>query len=335
MAEMTGSDHALPASVRVCECWSRDGIQSWSEVIPTDQKVAVLDRALAAGVREFDATSFVPVKVVPQFFDSVAILDHLAGRDVYVRVLAPNLRGFQLAIEANERTGAINAIGFPISASEAHNVANVRRTHDQHLAEIKEMVQAGLGAGIQVMAAVATAFGCPIIGQVDEEVVFDIAGTLVDYGVSRLMLSDTTGLADPVRVRRFAERAKRDFPSVEMIAHFHDTRGTGLLNTWAAMENGITTLDASLGGLGGEPKSVEQNHFGETGNVATEDLVVALERAGVSTGIDLPALMDAGRAQERVTGAASRAQVLRTGAGLPSSDKAVRTNDADTTVPTP
>src|SRR6266446_3535777 len=84
MAEMTGSDHALPASVRVCECWSRDGIQSWSEVIPTDQKVAVLDRALAAGVREFDATSFVPVKVVPQFFDSVAILDHLAGRDVYV-----------------------------------------------------------------------------------------------------------------------------------------------------------------------------------------------------------------------------------------------------------
>jgi hydroxymethylglutaryl-CoA lyase len=231
-------------------------------------------------------------------------------------VLAPNLRGFQLAVEANERTGAIDAIGFPISASEAHNLANVRRTHKQHLVEIREMVQTGLDAGIQVMAAVATAFGCPIIGRVDEEIVFGIAANLVDYGVSRIMLSDTTGLADPVRVRRFADRARRDFPDVELIAHFHDTRGTGLLNTWAAVESGITTLDSSLGGLGGEPRSVEQNHSGETGNVATEDLVVALERAGVSTGIDIDVLLDAGRTQEQVTGAPSRAQVLRTGAAL-------------------
>jgi hydroxymethylglutaryl-CoA lyase len=316
MTEQTGPDGLLPASVRVCECWSRDGIQSWPEAIPTEQKVHVLDKALAAGVREFDATSFVPVKVVPQFFDNMAILEHLAGRDVYVRVLAPNLRGFQLAIEANASTGAVNAIGFPISASEAHNLANVRRNHEQHLAEIKGMVRSGLDAGIQVMAAVATAYGCPILGHVDEEIVFGIARTLVDYGVSRLMLSDTTGLADPVRVRRFAERAKQEFPGVELIAHFHDTRGTGLLNTWAAVESGITTVDSSLGGLGGEPRSVEQNHSGETGNVATEDLVVALERAGVSTGINIAALLDAGRAQEQVTGSASRAQVLRTGAGL-------------------
>jgi hydroxymethylglutaryl-CoA lyase len=316
MLEQTGLGTGLPAFVRVCECWSRDGIQSWPEAILTDKKIKVLDKALSAGVREFDATSFVPVRVVPQFFDSLAILEHLAGHDAYVRVLAPNLRGFQLAIEANERTGAINAIGFPISASEAHNLANVRRTHDQHLAEIKEMVKVGLDADVQVMAAVATAFGCPIIGHVDEEIVFGIAETLVGYGVSRIMLSDTTGVADPVRVRRFAERAKRDFPSVELIAHFHDTRGTGLLNTWAAVESGITTLDSCLGGLGGEPRSVEQNHSGETGNVATEDLVVALERAGVSTGIDIEALLDAGRTQEQVTGAASRAQVLRPGAGL-------------------
>jgi hydroxymethylglutaryl-CoA lyase len=316
MVERTGPGGDLPASVRVCECWSRDGIQSWPQAIATDDKIKVLDQALSAGVREFDATSFVPVKVVPQFFDNLAILEHLAGRDAYVRVLAPNLRGFQLAIEANERTAAVNAIGFPISASEPHNLANVRRTHQQHLAEIKEMVKAGLDAGLQVMAAVATAFGCPIIGRVDEEVVFGIAGTLVDYGVSRIMLSDTTGLADPVRVRRFAERASRDFPGVELIAHFHDTRGTGLLNTWAAVESGITTLDSCLGGLGGEPRSVEQNHSGETGNVATEDLVVALERAGVATGIDVPALLEAGRTAEQVTGAAARAQVLRTGAGL-------------------
>ena len=315
MTEENEPGASLPTSVRVCECWSRDGIQSLPEV-PTEQKLRVLDQVLDAGVRELDATSFVPVKVVPQFFDNIAILEHLAGRDVYVRVLAPNLRGFQLAIEANARIGAIDAIGFPISASEAHNLANVRRTHEQHLGEIKEMVKLALGAGIQVMAAVATAYGCPIVGQVDEEVVFGIAGTLVDYGVSRIMLSDTTGLADPVTVRRFARRARRDFPSLDLIAHFHDTRGTGLLNTWAALESGVTTVDTCLGGLGGEPPSVEQNHSGEAGNVSTEDFVVALQRAGVSTGIDVAALLDAGRAQEQITGIASRAQVLRTGAGL-------------------
>jgi hydroxymethylglutaryl-CoA lyase len=314
--EQNAPGTTLPPSVRVCECWSRDGIQSWPEAIATEQKLRVLDKAIEAGVRELDATSFVPVKVVPQFFDNIAVLEHLASRDTYVRVLAPNLRGFQLAVEANARTGAIDAIGFPISASEAHNLANVRRTHEEHLGEIKEMVQVGLDAGIQVMAAVATAYGCPIVGHVDEEVVFGIAGTLVDYGVSRIMLSDTTGLADPVTVRRFAQRARRDFPDLDLIAHFHDTRGTGLLNTWAAIESGVTTVDSSLGGLGGEPRSVEQNHSGETGNVATEDLVVALERAGIATGIDIDALLEAGRTQEQVTGVASRAQVLRTGAGL-------------------
>lgn len=315
MNEQSTPYRSLSDAVTICECWSRDGIQSWPDALSTEQKLEVLDAALAAGVREFDATSFVPVKVVPQFFDNVAVLEHLAQQDVYVRVLAPNLRGFQLAIEAHEKTGAVDAIGFPISASEPHNLANVRRTHEQHLGEIKGMVEVGLDAGVQVMAAVATAFGCPIIGHVEEDTVFRIAGTLVEFGVSRIMLSDTTGLADPVRIHRFTERARREFPDLELIAHFHDTRGTGLLNTWAAVESGITTLDSSLGGLGGEPRSVEQNHSGETGNVVTEDLVVALERAGVSTGIDIEKILEAGRVQERVTGATGRSQVLRTGAG--------------------
>jgi hydroxymethylglutaryl-CoA lyase len=302
--------------VTICECWSRDGIQSINKVVTTEDKLAVLDQVLAAGITELDATSFVPVKNVPQFYDNVAILEHLADRDVYVRVLAPNLRGFQLAVEVQKSLRVIDAIGFPISASEPHNLANVRRTHAQHLAEIKEMVKVGVDAGVQVMAAVATAFGCPIIGEVDEDVVFSIAHTLADFGVSRLMLSDTTGLADPIKVRRFAERASFELEGVDMIAHFHDTRGTGLVNTWAAVEGGITTLDSCLGGLGGEPKLVEQNHSGETGNVATEDLVVLMERAGINTGIDIESLIEAGQMQERVTGIASRSQVQKTGPGF-------------------
>ena len=275
----------------------------------------MLDKVLDAGVRELDATSFVPVKVVPQFFDNIDILEHLAGRDVYVRVLAPNLRGFQLALEANARTGAIDAIGFPISASEAHNLANVRRTHEQHLGEIREMVKVGLDAGIQVMAAVATAYGCPIVGHVDEEVVFGIAGTLVDYGVSRIMLSDTTGLADPVTVRQFTRRARRDFPDLDLIAHFHDTRATGLLNTWAALESGVTTVDSCLGGLGGEPTRWSRTTRGKRGTWRPKTSSSRLS-VPASTGIDVAALLDAGRMQEQVTGVASRAQVLRTGAGL-------------------
>jgi len=303
-------------AVTICECWSRDGIQSINKVVTTEDKLAVLDQVLAAGITELDATSFVPVKNVPQFYDNVAILEHLADRDVYVRVLAPNLRGFQLAVEVQKSLRVIDAIGFPISASEPHNLANVRRTHAQHLAEIKEMVKVGVDAGVQVMAAVATAFGCPIIGEVDEDVVFSIAHTLADFGVSRLMLSDTTGLADPIKVRRFAERASFELEGVDLIAHFHDTRGTGLVNTWAAVEGGITTLDSCLGGLGGEPKLVEQNHSGETGNVATEDLVVLMERAGINTGIDIESLIEAGQMQERVTGIASRSQVQKTGPGF-------------------
>jgi hydroxymethylglutaryl-CoA lyase len=302
-------------TLRICECWARDGIQSWG-LIQTADKLRVLDAAIDAGIREIDATSFVPVRVVPQFFDNLSVLQHLADRGLYVRVLAPNLRGFQDAIRAQGEIGAISAIGFPISASEAHNLANVRLTHDQHFEQIEQMTSLARESGMTVMAAVATAFGCPIIGTVDEDQVFAVADRLVGLGVTRLMLSDTTGLADPIRVRKYVSHAKEAFPEVEFIAHFHDTRGTGLLNTWAAIEGGIDVIDSSLGGLGGEPRAVEQNHSGETGNIATEDLVVALQRAGFTTNIDVDRIIEAGRLQEKVTGVAARAQVLRTGPGL-------------------
>lgn len=322
----------VSSSVLVCESWARDGLQSWPSVVPSQGKLSVLHGVIAAGVREIDATALVPARYAPQFADAEVILAVVADTDVRVRVLAPNLRGVQRAADIRDRVGGgVETVGFPISASEPHNLANVRRTHQEHLGEIERMVTLAQSVGLGTVAAVATAFGCPIVGDVPEGVVFDLADRLVALGVDRIMLSDTTGLADPVRVAAFFSRAARQYPGVELIAHFHDTRGTGLLNTWVALTAGATCVDACLGGIGGEPSSVEQNHAGETGNVSTEDLVVLLERAGIDTGIDVAALLEAGRLAEHVLGAAGRSQVQHTGASLDA--RSARATTPATTTP--
>ncbi|MFC8662201.1 hydroxymethylglutaryl-CoA lyase [Streptomyces sp. NPDC057199] len=306
-----------PALIQVCECWARDGLQSWPDVVSLEDKLSVLRQVAAAGVREIDATSLVPPKYAPQFTDAEDVLAAVVDTGVRTRVLTPNLRGVERAIDIRRRlAGGVDTIGFPVSASEAHNVANVRRTHDEHLREIERMVGAAHEAGLAVLAAVATAFGCPLTGPVAEDVVFSLADRLVDLGVDRIMLSDTTGLADPVRVAAYTTRAIRDYPGVDLVAHFHDTRGAGIANTYAAVASGVRCVDACLGGIGGEPASVEQNHAGETGNVSTEDLVVLLERAGFDTGVDVDVLLMAGRHAERLLGAPGRSQVQRTGPGL-------------------
>jgi hydroxymethylglutaryl-CoA lyase len=307
-----------PGQVSICECWARDGLQSWTTRVPAGDKLAVLRAVAAAGVAELDVTSLVPARYAPQFTDAEQVLDALADAEAKTRVLTPNLRGVERATQINARRRVIDTIGFPISASEAHNVANLKKTHAQHLPELADMVTLAREAGLEVVAAVATAFGCPIAGAVDEELVFDFAGRLVELGVDRIMLSDTTGLADPARAARYTARAVETFPRTGWIAHFHDTRGAGIANTWVAVLAGADTVDCCLGGIGGEPRLVEQNHAGETGNISTEDVVVLLERAGVDTGIDVAALLDGGRIAARVLGASGRSQVQRSGAGLAS-----------------
>lgn len=306
-----------PRPVGVCESWARDGLQSWPQVVVTEDKLAVLRAAIAAGVTEVDATSLVPARYAPQFTDAEQVLAGLAETGVRARVFAPNLRGVQRAVELRRDLGGFpETVGFPISASEAHNLANLKRTHAEQLAAIADMVACARDGGLEVIVAVATAYGCPITGHVEESTVFDLAARLVGMGVGRLMLSDTTGLADPVRAGAYTERALREFPGVELVAHFHDTRGSGLANTWAALAAGASCVDASLGGIGGEPETVEQNHAGETGNIATEDIVVLLERAGYATGIDPDLLIGAGRTAAGVLGAPTRSQVQHTGHGL-------------------
>lgn len=314
-----GPESPVGQPVVVCECWPRDGLQGWPTVIPTATKLRVIRQVLDAGVQELDLTSFVPARTSPQFTDALAVLEALADRrpELGFRVLAVNLRSFDGIATAQAATGAITTCGFPISASEAHNLANLRRDHASHKEQLAAMIDRCGELGIEPLVCVATAFGCPLTGAVSPDTVLELAGWAYERGVRRIMLGDTTGEADPDHAYRLFTELFAALPEVRPIAHFHDTRGVGILNTWAALQAGVRTVDASLGGTGGEPKVVEQNHRGATGNVATEDLVATLNRAGVRTGIDLDRLLAAGAEVERAHGRELFSQVQRSGPPSP------------------
>ena len=298
--------------VAVCEVVLRDGIQGWPVFIRTQQKVELVHAISDAGFREIDVTSFVPPSVVPQFSDSTEVLAAVPG-GLATRVLTPNLKGVQRVVAANREVRAIDYCGIPFSASEPHNVANLRRTHAQHREQLAPMIEVLLDAGIQPLVAVATAYGCPIVGRVPEDEVLQIAGWLYERGVRRLMFGDTTGMADPDRVRHLFITAIATWPDAEFVAHFHDNRGAGIANSLAAIEAGAQGVDASLGGLGGEPSSVDQGEVSESGNVVTEDLVALLERMGVATGTDPAKVLQAGAVLEAIVGRRLHSRVMRAG----------------------
>ena len=296
----------------VCEVLLRDGLQSWPTVVDTDTKVSLIEAAADAGIREIDVTSFVPARVAPQFADATEVLSQVPS-GVAVRVLAPNPRGVDRVILAHRDVHPIDYCGMPISASEPHNIANLRRNHAEHREQLAHMIPRLLEEGIQPLVAIATAFGCPIAGDIEPDAVLEIAEWLYAQGVRRLMFGDTTGMADPGRVERLYAAARARIPGATFVAHFHDNRGVGIANTLAAVASGAAAVDASLGGLGGEPSSVDQGDVGESGNVATEDLVAVLARLGVSTGIEPTLLLKAGKLLETAMGRQLHSKVMRAG----------------------
>jgi hydroxymethylglutaryl-CoA lyase len=274
--------------VEVVEVGLRDGLQILERVVPTGDKVAWLGAEHAAGVRRFEAASFVPPKLMPQMADAaevVAAAKRLPG--VTVTALVPNQKGALAAVAA----GADTLIA-PVSASEAHSRANVRRTPDEMVAEIARICEARDRADrpVRVDAGLATTFGCTIQGEVREDEVARIAEACLEAGADTIGLADTVGYANPAQVRRLFSRVREVAGDRLRSAHFHDTRGLGLANVVAALDVGIRSFDASLGGLGGCPHAP-----GASGNVATEDLVFMLEEMGFDTGIDLDALLEAQR----------------------------------------
>ena len=267
------------ADIHICEVGPRDGLQNAKHLMPTEAKKAWIRALAAAGVREIEVGSFVPPKLIPAMADTADIVrDAVTVPGLKVVALAPNLKGFQRAIEA----GA-HKVTFPVSASHQHSVSNVRMTPDQMVEEVRKCAEYP-HPGVEIEGGVSTAFGCTMQGVVPDDDVVRIAVALAKF-CDGVALADTVGYANPAQVRRLFKRVKKEIGDKLEGAHFHNTRGLGLANALAAYEEGVRHFDSSMGGLGGCPFAP-----GASGNVITEDLVFMFESMGVKTGIDLERL---------------------------------------------
>ncbi len=268
--------------ITICEVGPRDGLQNAKHLMPTEAKKAWI-RALAdAGIPEIEVGSFVPPKLIPAMADTHDIVVFSRSiANIKVVALAPNLKGFQRAIEAGAQK-----VTFPVSASHQHSLSNVRMTPDQMVEEVRKCAEYP-HPGVEIEGAVSTAFGCTLQGEVPESEVVRIAEALAGF-CDAVALADTVGYANPAQVKRVFGRVLARIGSKLEGAHFHNTRGLGLANALAAYETGVRSFDSSMGGLGGCPFAP-----GASGNVITEDLVFMFESMGVSTGIDLDKLFAA------------------------------------------
>jgi hydroxymethylglutaryl-CoA lyase len=276
----------MSPDVLISEVGPRDGLQSVSRTMPTADKLRWIDALHAAGLREIEVASFVPARLLPQMADAADVVAHartLPG--LTVMALVPNLRGAEAALAAG-----VHKLTVPVSASEAHSQANVRKSRADMVAEFRRIAELRAATAPQVAleAGMSTAFGCTIQGAVDEDEVIALAVALAGAGADDVGLSDTTGMANPAQVRRLFGRLRAAIGDKAGAAHLHNTRGLGLANCLAAYDAGVRTFDASLGGLGGCPYAP-----GASGNVVTEDLVFMFEAMGVATGIDLAQLIAA------------------------------------------
>lgn len=269
--------------ILVSEVGPRDGLQSIDRVMPLAAKKAWIAAEAAAGVPEIEVGSFVPPALLPQMADTaelVAFARTIPGLNVVA--LVPNAKGAVRAVEAG-----VHGFSMPFSMSESHSLRNVRKDHAAVLVEIAAAAEIARAAGVHFAVGLSTAFGCTIEGAVPEDTVVRLAVASVDAGAMELSLSDTTGYADPAQVRRLVRKVRAAVgPDKLTTLHLHNTRGLGLANAVAGLDEGITTLDSSIGGLGGCPYAP-----GASGNLVTEDLVLMLNAMGLDTGIDLDKLL--------------------------------------------
>ncbi|HEY7949207.1 MAG TPA: hydroxymethylglutaryl-CoA lyase [Solirubrobacterales bacterium] len=296
----------LPSNVRIREVGPRDGFQNEPETIATADKVRLIDMLSSSGLKRVEITSFVRPDVIPQLSDAEEVLTGIQRRDgVAFSVLVPNERGLERALALRDRFDEISVF---LSASETHNRKNVNRSIGESLAGLEQTLETAREAGLRREGVIATSFGCPYEGEVPLDRVLGIAERLAAAGCEEVGFGDTTGMANPRQVGEFFAAARERLDGVELTAHFHNTRGQGLANVLAALEQGVDSFESSFGELGGCPVPP-----GATGNVATEDVVSMLHEMGVETGVDLGALVEASRAAQRVLGRPLGSHVLRAG----------------------
>jgi hydroxymethylglutaryl-CoA lyase len=282
----------LPLVASIREVGPRDGFQNEPEVIPTDVKVRLINALAQTGITRLELTSFVRPDVIPQLADAAEVLQAVDIPDTVSRsVLIPNERGLERALELRDHFDEINVF---MSASETHNRKNVNRGMQDSLVALEQVLPRAREAGLRCEGVISVAFGCPYEGVVPPERVFEIAERLAAAGAQEVGFGDTTGMANPRQVKEFFAAARERVggaDQIELTAHFHNTRGQGLANVYAALEAGVNSFESSFGELGGCPVPA-----GATGNVATEDVVSMLHEMGVRTGIDLRELLKVSRA---------------------------------------
>lgn len=286
------------------EVATRDGFQMESRFIPTDDKVALIDRLSTLGYAKIEVTSFTSAKAIPALRDGEEVMQRIARRPgVVYTALVPNVRGAERALES--RIGEFNIV---MSVSETHNLSNLRMTREQSFAQLAEVIALAKQARVPVNVSLSCVFGCPMEGEVPLATVLGWTDRFAALGVQGLTLCDTTGMAYPTQVQAVCEAVRARHPALEWTAHFHNTRGMGLVNTIAAVEAGIHRLDMSLGGIGGCPYAP-----GATGNVATEDVIHMLRCMGYDTGMGLDGLIGAAAELESLVQHELSSQVSRAG----------------------
>lgn len=292
--------------IEIVEVGARDGLQNEPEVLPTETKVALIERAIEAGVRRIETASFVNPTRVPQMADAEAVMALLPHRaDVTYIGLALNERGAERALATQ-----IHEVGAVAVASDTFGVRNQGQTSRESIAISQRIVAMSKAANRSAQVTISVAFGCPFEGEISQDHVVAMAREIASCAPREIAIADTIGVAVPAQVRRlFAAVREAIGPDIPLRAHFHNTRNTGLANAWAAFEAGAATLDSSLGGLGGCPFAPNA-----TGNIPTEDLIYLLERSGVHTGLDLERLLDAGRWLTTIMGRPLPAMTTRAGA---------------------
>ena len=275
----------IPRHIEFVEVGPRDGLQNEAVLVTTENKLALISRAIAAGARRVEVTSFVNPKRVPQMADAEAVCAGLPGRDDVTFIgLVMNVRGAERAIA----TGKIDQLGAVAVATDTFAMANQGQSSNESVAAAKAIIALAKAEGRTAQCTIAASFGCPFEGEVPDRRVIEMAVAIAEAGPVEIALADTIGVGNPAHVSRLVARIRKEIDPLPVRVHFHNTRNTGLANVWAAVVSGASVVDASIGGLGGCPFAP-----GAAGNVPSEDVVYMLERSGVSTGMHLDSLIAA------------------------------------------
>lgn len=293
----------LPTRVILNECWARDGLQNQSLFVDTSTKVKMIELLSDAGFQRIEATSFSHPKYVPQFRDAEEVLKRVKEKPrVSYKATCVNKHGLERAIKSVKRNEGPNEVSFVIAASEDYNKINVRMDQSKLLQQIDQMISEAKEHNLSTVVSIATAFGFQKNGDVKPVEVYNLVEYFNERKVDRISIGDTTGMANPQKAEELFTGLQLRFPDVNFIAHFHDTKGWGVANAYAALQTGVDHFDVSLGGVGGPPAKRVENKIGPTGNLCTEDFSFLLADLGIETDIDLQKLISLGKYSEEILG---------------------------------